>query len=75
VWAKQTDGIILAREKFGFFISTSVRRDVFRKYIIYRGLVISMLATGTQVCGFKPGRSCRIFRAEDPSACLSSEGK
>jgi hypothetical protein len=25
------------------------------------GLVVSMLASGTQVCGFKPGRSRRIF--------------
>ena len=27
------------------------------------GLVVSMLASGTQVCGFKPGRSRWIFRA------------
>jgi hypothetical protein len=27
------------------------------------GLVVSMVASGTQVRGFKPGRSRRIFRA------------
>ena len=28
----------------------------------YGGLVVSMLASGTQVCGCKPGRSRWIFR-------------
>jgi hypothetical protein len=37
--------------------------------------VVSMLASGTQVRGFKPGRSRRIFRAKKSSACLPSEGK
>ena len=42
----------------------------------FGGLVVSMLASGTRVCGFKPGRSCWIFRAsEKSSACLPSEGK
>jgi hypothetical protein len=27
----------------------------------FSGLVVSMLASGIQVCGFKPGRSCQIF--------------
>ena len=35
----------------------------------------SVLAFSTQVCGFKPGRSRRIFRAKKSSACLPSEGK
>ena len=30
----------------------------------FRGLVVSVLASGTQDWGFKPGRSCRIFRAK-----------
>src|SRR5215468_4457449 len=30
----------------------------------FGGLVVSMLASGTQVRGFKPGRSRRIFRGE-----------
>jgi hypothetical protein len=30
----------------------------------FGGLVFSMLASGTQVRGFKPGRSRRIFRGE-----------
>ena len=29
----------------------------------FGGLVVSMLASGTQGCGFKPGRSRWIFRA------------
>ena len=35
----------------------------------------SVLAFSTQVCGFKPGRSCQIFRVKKSSACLPSEGK
>ena len=35
----------------------------------------SLLAFGTQVRGFKPGRSRRIFRAKKSSARLPSEGK
>ena len=35
----------------------------------------SVLAFSTQVCGFKPGRSRRIFRAKKSSARLPSEGK
>jgi hypothetical protein len=41
----------------------------------FGGLVVSMLASGTQVRGVKPGRSRRIFRANKSSACLPSEGK
>jgi hypothetical protein len=37
--------------------------------------VVSTLASGTHVRGFKPGRSRRIFRAKKSSACLPSEGK
>jgi hypothetical protein len=36
----------------------------------FGGLVISMLASGTQVRGFEPDRGRWIFRA-----CLPSEGK
>jgi hypothetical protein len=32
----------------------------------FGGLVVSMLASGTQVRGFKPGQSHRIFRAKNP---------
>ena len=35
----------------------------------------SVLAVSTQVRGFKPGRSRRIFRAKKSSARLPSEGK
>jgi len=41
----------------------------------FGGLQVSVLASGTRVRGFKPGRSRRIFRAKKSSARLSSEGK
>jgi hypothetical protein len=42
----------------------------------FGGLVVSMLASGTRVRGFKPGRSRWIFLvSEKSSACLPSEGK
>jgi hypothetical protein len=42
----------------------------------FGGLVVSIMATGTRVRGFKPGRSRWIFRAsEKSSVCLPSEGK
>jgi hypothetical protein len=41
----------------------------------FGGLVVRMLASGTQDRGFKPGRSRRIFWAKKSSACLPSEGK
>jgi hypothetical protein len=34
-----------------------------------------MLASGTRVRGFKPGRRLRIFRAKNSSTCLPSEGE
>ena len=36
----------------------------------FSGLVVSMLASGTQDRGFVPGRSRRIFRAKKSTACL-----
>jgi len=41
----------------------------------FGGLVVSMLASGTRVRGFKPGWSHWIFGSENSSACLPSEGK
>jgi hypothetical protein len=41
----------------------------------FSGLEVSVLASGTQDHGFKPGRSCRIFLAKKSSARLPSEGK
>jgi hypothetical protein len=38
----------------------------------FGGLVVSMLASGTQDRGFKPGRSRRIFSGVKSSACLPS---
>ena len=41
----------------------------------FGGLEVRVLAFGTQVCGFKPGRSRRIFKGEKSSTSLPSEGK
>jgi hypothetical protein len=41
----------------------------------FGGLVVSMLASGTQDRGFELGRSRQIFRAKKSTACLPSEGK
>jgi hypothetical protein len=41
----------------------------------FSGLVVSMLAAGTQDCGFEPGRTRRIFRAKKSTAGLPAEGK
>ena len=52
-----------------YFIVVSFRNSGFG------GLGVSVLASGTRVRGFKPGRSRRIFREKKSSARLSSEGK
>jgi hypothetical protein len=54
--------------------------DCYNRCVVYipldGGLVVSMLASGTRVRWFKPGRSRWIFRASEKfSACLPSEGK
>jgi hypothetical protein len=41
----------------------------------FGGLGVSAMAFGTQVRGFKPGRSRRIFQGEKSSARFPSEGK
>ena len=41
----------------------------------FGGLEASVLAFGTRVRGFKPGRSRRIFRGKKSSAPLPSEGE
>jgi hypothetical protein len=41
----------------------------------FGGLVVSMLASGADVRGFKQGRSHRIFRLFNSSTCLPSEVK
>jgi hypothetical protein len=38
------------------------------------GLVVSMLASGTQVHGFKPGRSRRIFGRKNPGDAFPRMG-
>jgi hypothetical protein len=44
-------------------------------HISFGGLVVSMLASGTQDCGFEPNRSHWIFRAKKSTACLPLEEK
>jgi hypothetical protein len=42
----------------------------------FGGLVVSMLASGSRVCGFDPDRSRWTFSdVKKSSACLPSEGK
>ena len=41
----------------------------------FGGLVVSMLASGTQVCGFKPGRSRWIFTVVKVLSMPSSGGE
>ena len=41
----------------------------------FGGLVVSMLAFGTQVCGFKPGRSRWIFTGVKILSMSSSRGE
>jgi hypothetical protein len=56
---------------------TNITRTQYFIYIYkgFDGLVVRLLASGTQDRGFSPGRSRGIFRAKISSACLSSEGK
>jgi hypothetical protein len=53
----------------GFYILCTVLFVLFGLCIFsgVGGLVVSMLASGTQDRGFKPGRSLRIFSAYLPS--------
>ena len=59
-----------------FCFSTQV---TFRDYVTlidgFGGLVVSMLASGTQVCGFKPGRSRWIFTGVKILSMPSSGGE
>jgi hypothetical protein len=53
-----------------------IPQDIYRACTSgFGGLVVSMLASGSRVRGFKPGRSRRIFLMEKSSAYLPSEGK
>jgi hypothetical protein len=44
-------------------------------FIAFGGLVVSVLATGPKVRGFKPGRERWILRVIKSAARLPSEGK
>ena len=60
------------------FDTTGARQiEVLRAIVSgFGGLVVSMLASGTRLRGFEPGRTRWIFRvSEKSSACLPSEGK
>jgi hypothetical protein len=73
---------MLASDTFGGVVVSMLASDTFGGVVVsmlasdtFGGLVVRMLASGTQVRGFKPGRSRRIFRVKKSSACPSSEGK
>jgi hypothetical protein len=51
------------------------RAQVRVTYSGFGGLVVSMLASGTQVRGIKPGRSRRIFRAKKSMPSFGGEVK
>jgi hypothetical protein len=48
--------------------------DLIRQARGFGGLVVSMLASGTQDREFKPGRSCWIFRVKKSTAYLPQRG-
>ena len=75
---------------FRFLYTFLILRVIFRDIIInvvrsscevpvtlsgFGGLVVSVLAPGTQDRGFKHGQNRRIFRAKKSLARLPSEGK
>ena len=41
--------------------TSQINVTIYSQFDGFGGLVVSMLASGTQVCGFKPGESCWIF--------------
>ena len=60
VHVQQTITVIPQMLHFSFSANVDTR---ILKVDGFGGLVVSMLASGTQVCGFKPCRSRWIFRA------------
>ena len=70
---KSTCCIIQTREKRP--LTEIWLQDVFtQSFDGFGGLVLSMLASGTQVCGFKPGRSRWIFRGKNPQHAFLRRG-
>jgi hypothetical protein len=61
------------------FVALGIQHAIRVRHIFFSsgfgGLMVSMLASGAQVRGLKPGRNLPIFRTKKSSACLSSEGK
>jgi hypothetical protein len=51
--------------EFSLKLSAQKKITSLYPYCDFGGLVVSMLASGTQVRGLKPGRSRRIFRAKN----------
>jgi ABC-type uncharacterized transport system permease subunit len=67
----------LASGTFGGLVVSMLASGTFDGLVVsmlasgtFDGLVVSMLASGTQHRGFAPSRSCRIFRAKNPSVYL-----
>jgi hypothetical protein len=76
-WASETFYAEGERDTFAMLQDFHFKNSAASMWLFsgFGGLVVSMLASGTQVHEFIPGRSCRIFRAKKSSACLPSEGK
>ena len=58
-----------------FIISQTRYNTVGPLHDSFGGLVVSMLASGTQVCGFKPGRSRWVFTGVKILSMPSSGGE
>jgi hypothetical protein len=58
--------------KYTYFVNAYL---VFIYFVVFGGLVVSVLATGPKVCGFKPGRGRWILRVIKFVARLPSEEK
>ena len=67
--AKPAEGGSTSQYEKKCFMNLDLKRDGFG------GLVVSMLTSGTQVCGFKPGRSRWIFTSVKILSMPSSGGE
>jgi hypothetical protein len=69
---------MLRKGVYNFTNKDGIKYDdlaLFKKRVALGGLVVSVLATGPKVCGFKPGRGRWILRVIKSVARLPSEGK
>jgi hypothetical protein len=63
------------RDEFKFALFGAILTVHYTKLVALGGLVVSVLATGPKVRGFKPGRGRWILRVIKSVSRLPSEGK